>query len=165
MKKTVVTLMLMAGVSQAGSFEQGTRGIGLTLGSGTVTYTYRDNQQYWILGVYGSYFLLDGLDVGLGYRGWFGGTPVIHQVTLPVTYYVPMEKSFRPYGGLLCRYTFINDSQVDDYSSLGIRAGIAINMTKSSYVGIGWVQEYYMDCDRRSECASGYPEAQIVFSF
>jgi hypothetical protein len=165
MKKTIVRLMLIAGTAQAASFQQGTSGLGLTLGSGTVTYNYRDNQNYWIVGVYGSHFFLDGLEVGVGYRGWFGATPVIHQVSLPATYYVPLKNRVRPYGGLFYRYTFINDPQEENYSSIGIRAGIAVNLTKNSYAGFGWVQEYYGNCDNRSECSSGYPEAQISFSF
>lgn len=165
MKRTVATLMLIAGISQAASFQQGSKGLGLSLGSGTVAYTYRDNQHYWILGLYGSYFLLDGLEAGVGYRGWFGATPVIHQATLPVTYYLPVNQKFRPYGGLFYRYTFINDPQEDNYSSAGVRAGVAITMTRNSYAGIGWVQEYYRNCDQRSDCTSGYPEVLVSFSF
>jgi hypothetical protein len=121
-------------------------------------------ENYYIVGVSADFFVAENLAVGLGYSGWFGGTPTINQGTIPVTYYVPTDSKFRPYAGVFYRYTYIADAQYDSYSSTGVRAGLAI-LFQNGYAGFGWVQEYYLNDEGRSDTTSGYPEAVIGFSF
>ncbi len=170
MKKTVSALLMVSTLAGAADpFGAGTTSVGITLGTGSVSYsngtffgTYTEN--YYILGVNADYFVLPNLSVGVGYRGWFGGDPVINQASLPVTYYIPTHAKVRPYVGAFYRYTAIADSQYDDYSSVGGRAGVAF-LFENGYAGFGWVQEYYLDSDNSSDTTSGYPEAVIGFSF
>ena len=60
------------------------------------------------------------------------------------------------------RRTFIED--FDDVNSVGHRAGIYILRSSGSYLGIGSVQEPFLDCDETvySFCTNTYPE--VVFS-
>ncbi len=169
MKKTAFVLTLLYSLGLADTFVTGSRSIGITVGSGSVSYSGGGTigtavENYFIAGVSGDYFVADGLSVGVGYRGWFGGTPVIHQATLPVTYYMPTQRTVRPYLGGFYRYTHIGDKAYDDYSSAGGRFGLAM-LFENGYAGFGWVQEVYFGRDNVSERTSGYPEAVVGFSF
>ena len=156
---TVATLSLYGAAFSAGSM-----GIGITAGSGSVSYSSRGNESYIIAGVSGEYYIIDGLALGVGYRGWFGGTPTVHQATIPLTYYVPIGKKFRPYAGAFYRYTTYSDSAYESYNSGGVRVGGAMMFT-NGYVGFGWVQEYYLDTEYQGESISGYPEVMVGFTF
>ena len=162
MKKIFVTLLVTITL-YGGSFSAGNMGLGLTIGSGSVSYTTRGTQSYFIAGIGADYFVIDGLAIGLGYRGWFGGTPTINQATIPITYYIPTGKSFRPYGGAFYRYTAFSDD-TNSYSSAGVRVGGAMMFT-GGYVGFGWIQEYYLDSSAQGNNSSGYPEVVVGFSF
>ena len=137
---------------------KGDKQIGVTLGAGS---GYGSN--YTIFGVGGYYFPIDGLSVGLGYRGWFGSDPGINELTVPVTYYIPLHQKFRPYAGVLYRRTFI-DSPFEDYNTFGARVGVAMTLSPNSYISVGWVQEYYDTCNT-DDCSNGYPEFAVGFSF
>ena len=171
MIRVVSVLVLLSSLAFANPFGAGNKSIGITVGSGSVSYTttglittttYVEN--YFIVGVNADYFVFENLAVGLGYRGWFGGTPTINQGTVPVTYYIPTNSKFRPYAGAFYRYTYIADDQYDNYSSAGGRLGMAI-LFRNGYAGFGWVHEVYLDDNSRSDNSSGYPEAIIGFSF
>lgn len=169
MKKIVIMLVLLSVSAFSNQFGVGTKSVGITLGSGSVTYSGgtlagSNTEYYYIFGANADFFVAENLSVGLGYRGWFGASPRIHQATLPVTYYIPTNSKFRPYAGAFYRYTYISDAQYSDYSSVGGRAGVAI-LFHNGYAGFGWVQEYYLESDNRSNDTSGYPEAVIGFSF
>ena len=167
MKKIFVTLVLLSSLAFSNQFGAGNKAIGITLGSGSVSYSvgpFSSVENYYILGVNADFFVAENLSVGLGYRGWFGGDPTINQGTIPVTYYIPTGSKFRPYVGAFYRYTYIADDLYDNYSSAGGRAGLAITF-QNGYVGFGWAQEYYLDSDSRSDSTSGYPEVVIGFSF
>ena len=167
MKKIFITLLLLSSLAFANQFGAGKKAIGITLGSGSVSYSvgpFSTVENYYILGVNADFFVAENLSVGLGYRGWFGGDPTINQGTIPVTYYIPTNSKFRPYLGAFYRYTYIADDLYDNYSSAGGRAGLAITF-QNGYVGFGWAQEYYLDSDSRSDSTSGYPEVVIGFSF
>ena len=150
-------------------FQKGTKGLGITFGSGSVQYRhsgsiYTKIENYYILGVSGNYFLVNNLSVGLGYRGWFAGEPLIHQLDVPITYYIPIHDKFSPYIGALYRYTYVDSDIYDNYSSVGGRAGVAF-MFKGGYAGVGWVQEYYLDNENTNSDTFGYPEVTIAISF
>jgi len=167
MKKIFVALTLLSSLAFANQFGAGNKAIGITLGSGSVSYSvgpFSTVENYYIFGVNADYFVAENLSIGLGYRGWFGGDPTINQGTIPVTYYVPTNSKFRPYLGALYRYTYINDDLYENYSSVGARIGMAI-LFQNGYAGFGWVQEYRLDADSLSDNTSGYPEVVIGFSF
>ena len=115
--KTVIATLLLSLSLYGGSFSAGNVGLGLSVGSGSVSYT-RGTQSYFIAGVGADYFVIDGLAIGVGYRGWFGGTPTINQATIPVTYYIPTGKRFRPYAGAFYRYTAFSDDTYNNYNSV-----------------------------------------------
>jgi len=163
MKRFLLPL-LFSWTLYAGSFSAGNTGLGLTVGSGSVSYSTRGSQSYFIAGVSAEYFLIDGLALGVGYRGWFGSSPTVHQGTIPLTYYIPTGKNFRPYAGAFYRYTTFSDKDYESYSSAGVRVGGAMLFT-GGYVGFGWVQEYYLDANDQDNSTSGYPEVVIGFSF
>lgn len=164
MKKIFLLLTLLFSLLQADLFVQGNKTVGISLGSGSVNYGWpRGSEYYTILGVSGDYFIVDDLSVGLAYRHWFG-TPSIDEVTLPVTYYLPLDANMRPYAGLFYRRVFMG-SGYDDGDVYGGRAGVTIKVSPRSYLGVGWVQEYWDGCSDRSDCSSGYPEAVFSFSF
>ncbi len=158
MKRIVLMILLMLSALQAEIFMQGDKQVGVTVGAGS---GYGSN--YTIVGVSGYYFLLEGLSVGLGYRGWFGNNPSIHEVDVPVTYYVPIHPKFRPYAGAFYRRTFV-ESPYDDYNTYGLRIGGAMRLSPNSYVSAGWVQEYYGN-NKFGDSSNGYPELAIGFSF
>lgn len=169
MKRIILVLTVLSSLSVADTFDAGSKSIGITVGSGSVSYsggvTVGTNvENYFIVGVSGDYFIRDDLSIGLGLRSWTGGTPTIQQVTLPVTYYMPTHTSYRPYLGAFYRYTYIGSDNYDNYSSAGGRAGVAI-LFDSGYAGFGWTQEVYLNRDNMSNNSSGYPEAVIGFSF
>ena len=169
MKKIVVLVTLLSGLLLANPFAAGNKGIGITVGTGSVTYSSgpwglsSSVENYYIVGLSGEFFVVDNLSLGLGYRGWFGGTPTINQATIPLTYYVPTGSKFRPYLGAFYRYTYISDDNYDNYSSAGGRAGLAI-LFQNGYAGFGWVQEVYLDRNS-GDSSFGYPEVTIGFSF
>ncbi len=172
MKKILIILVLLSSLTFANQFGEGNKAIGITLGSGSVTLNETNHfgtiiktnvEDYYILGVNAEFFVLENLSVGLGLRSWFGGDPTLYQGTIPVTYYIPTNSRFRPYLGAFYRYTYVS-GDYENYSSAGGRAGLAITY-QSGYIGLGWVQEYYLDGDSLNDSTSGYPEMIIGFSF
>jgi len=163
MKKVFLSLLLLSSISYAELFTQGRVGLGVIVGSGS-SVTREGTQNYTIAGVSGDYFIVDNLSVGLGYMGWFGGTPTLNQITVPLTYYIPLEEKYRPYLGLFIRETFISDGY-EDYDSYGAKAGVAFLFSKTSYLGIGVVQEFYGSGKYGDESSNTYPEIVFAFSF
>ena len=170
-KRILIGLSLLTSVTFANPFGAGNVNVGVTVGNGSVSYSEEGRfittthvEDYYIIGVSGDYFIYENLALGLGYRGWVGGTPTIHQGSVPLTYYIPTGSRFRPYVGALYRYTYIADDTYDGYNSVGGRAGLTFLM-KSGYVGLGWVQEYRLDAEDLSDTSSGYPEIVVGFSF
>lgn len=156
-KRGISGLLFLSTIVSADLYDKGSKELGITVGSGSVSFGYRVNN-YTILGLSGNYYLYDGLSVGLGYRGWFGANPAIHQITLPVTYFVPLSEKFRPYGGAFYRYNIIEDP-FNNYHSAGLRAGVSILSGNNAYINFGWVEEF-AEYD-----SSGYPEIAIGIAF
>lgn len=163
MKKVLLALLLVCNVAYAELFEKNRVGLGVIVGSGS-SVTRQGRQYYTIAGVSADYFIVDNLSVGFGYMGWFGATPTLNQITIPVTYYVPLDKKIRPYVGVFVRETFISDGY-DDYESYGAKVGVAIALSKESYLGFGVVQEFYSNDKYANESSNTYPEVIFAFSF
>lgn len=167
MKKSLLAVSLVTTAALANPFGADHKNVGVSVGNGSVSYgnisgSYTKN--YYIVGVSADYFVYENLALGLGYRGWFGSSPTIHQATVPLSYYIPTNTKFRPYVGAFYRYTYFSDSAYDDYSSVGGRLGLAI-VFNGGYVGLGWVEEYRLNANGLSDTTSGYPEVVVGFSF
>ena len=158
MKKTALaaTLLLSAAL-YAGVFDKGQKNVALTVGSGSGY-----NSNYTIVGLTANYYMMNGLSVGLGYRGWFGGSPTINELDIPVTYVLPLPGKIRPYIGGFYRRTFIG-GDYRDYDTYGGRAGISV-VQGNGYISAGWVQEWY-SIDNGDDSSRGYPEISAGMSF
>ena len=158
MKKILITVIALFSIAHADIFVQGNKNIGASIGAGRSF-----GKNYTIAGIYGNYFIVDNLSVGLGYRSWFGASPSINELLLEGIYYLPLNKKFHPYLGIFGRDTFVSGQS--DYQSYGGKAGVAITTSKNSYVGVGYVLEYYSDCNSASNCSNSYPEVVFGLSF
>ncbi len=138
-------------------FTQGQKHIGMTFGSGS---GYGDD--YMILGINTNYFVMDNVAIGAEYRGWFGGSPAIHELSIPFVYYAPLHPKYSPYAGGFFRRTFIESEE--DRDVYGFRGGISMRLSPNSYSSFGWVQEYYDDF-RGQSTSNGYPEVTVGMSF
>ncbi|RUM65253.1 MAG: hypothetical protein DSZ05_06490 [Sulfurospirillum sp.] len=159
MKKILATLLLLVSLSQADLlFTAGQKNFGFSLGSSTGF-----GNDYTVAGANINYFIQDNLSVGLGYLGYFGDDPKIHQITVPVTYYYPISITNYPYAGLFYKHTFIS-GDYDDYDVYGVRVGMSMRIGPRSYVSVGWVEEY-TDADNVEDEWDGHAEANIGFTF
>jgi outer membrane protein W len=110
---------------------------------------------------------VDNLSLGAGFTTWVGDKPAINRFTVPVTYYIPLEYSIRPYVGVFASYTFLGDDgaiKYDDYSSFGARAGVAMDVSANMYAYAGWVQIKH-NGDNLLDNSTGYPEFGVGVSF
>ncbi|WP_321779269.1 hypothetical protein [Sulfurimonas sp.] len=162
-KNIIVSLILLSSISHAELFEKGNLGLGVIVGGGSINVN-RKTQNYTIAGVSAEYFVMNDLSVGFGYVGWFGATPSLNQITLPVNYYVPLSEKFRPYVGAFVRETFVSDGY-DDYFSYGAKVGLAYTISKKSYIGVAWVNEFYDNSSIFKDSSTSYPEVTFAFSF
>ena len=158
MKKTILILLASSTIYAGGVFSVGSKNINITAGTDN---SFGNN--YTILGVNVNYFVIDNLSLGASYQAYLGGTPDISQITIPLTYYVPLEKlPFKPYVGGFYTKTFIEDPY-NDYDIYGARVGISLQTSNSSHMSFGWVQEFHSSSTNIKK--RGYPEVSAGISF
>jgi len=164
---TLVTAVLAAiaaapvmAADVAGVFSRGRTHLSVVGGSGSAF-----NDSYFVLGVGASYYLADGLNIGLSAESWTGGDPGITKITPSVQYVFYQVPSVSPYVGAFYRRTYIDN--LPDLDSVGGRAGVYLAAGRNMFVGIGAVYESYLDCDTRlySDCTDTYPEISFTFAF
>ena len=151
----------VAGAQQvAGAFSQGRTHFVVTAGSGSAF-----DETYFVLGVGVSYYLIDGLSVGLNYENWSGGDPGIYKITPSVQYVFHQMQAVKPYAGAFWRRTSIDG--LADLDSVGGRAGAYIAAGRNLYVGAGLVYESYLDCETSvyRSCSSTYGEVTFTVAF
>lgn len=161
MKKYFTVLLVVisvTGVLNADIFAKKASNVGVSVGS---AYSY--GQQYILVGISGSYFVMDNLNINLYYRGWFNATPTQNELSVGSTYYIPLNKKIRPFIGVFTRQTFV--SGFSDYGSIGARGGFALVNTKNTYASFGYAFEQYTNCPARMECSNSYPEIVFGLSF
>ncbi len=163
MNQIIKVVLLSTSIASAGGmFSIGHKNFGLTVGQDSA---YGNN--YTVLGVSANYFVVDNLSLGASYSQWLGGDPSIGQVTVPVTYYIPLSSPFRPYVGGFYSHTFMGDdgqgNDYNDYNSYGGRVGVSMMTSGSSYVSVGWVQE--VSTNGTNSQSRGYPEFSGGISF
>jgi opacity protein-like surface antigen len=169
-KKLAATAVLVAAVAAtaftppataqnvAGAFGQGRTHFVVTGGRG-----FAFDETYWILGVGVSYYLIDGLSVGLSYEVW-SGDPDVTKVT-PSVQYVFHQVPLKPYVGAFFRRTEVEG--LEDLDSVGARAGVNFQAGRNAYIGIGAVYESYLDCSKSTyrSCDDVYPEVIFTIAF
>lgn len=144
----------------AGVFGQGRTHFAVIGGSG-----YAFDESYFVLGVGVSYYVLDGLNVGLYGESWSGGDPGISKLTPSVQYVFYQIPRVSPYIGAYYRRTYIED--LPDLDSAGGRAGVYVAAGGNAYIGAGAVYESYIDCDKTlyTDCSDTYPEISFTVAF
>jgi hypothetical protein len=156
-----LTLAAPAGAqSVGGGFSKGRTHFGITAGTG-----YAFDESYFVLGLGASYFLMDGLSVGLGLEFWTGSDPKLTKITPSVQYVFYQVQTIKPYVGAFYRRTDIADRA--DLNSVGARAGAYIPAGRNAYLGLGAVYESYLDCNDGiyRKCDSTYAEISLSFAF
>lgn len=149
-----------AAVDVAGVFGQGRTHFSVVAGNG---YAFNDN--YLVLGVGASYYVLNGLNLGLYVESWSGGSPTMTKVTPSLQYVFYQVPRVQPYVGVFYRRAYIQDYQ--DLDSVGGRAGVYIAAGRNAYFGAGAVYESYRDCNKAVyvDCSDTYPEITLTFAF
>jgi hypothetical protein len=144
----------------AGAFGKGRTHFVATAGTG-----YAFDESYLVLGLGASYYLMDGLNVGLLLESWSGSDPEMTKITPSVQYVFYQVEHVKPYVGAFYRRTKIDG--LDDLDSVGGRAGAYIQAGRNVYFGLGAVYESYLDCNATTyrKCDSTYAEISITFAF
>jgi len=144
----------------AGVFSKGRTSLVFTAGTG-----YAFNESYLVLGLGVSYYLIDGLNVGLSVESWTGSDPKLYKVTPSVQYVFYQIPKLNPYIGAFYRRTYVES--LPDIDSAGARAGVYFPVGRNAYFGAGAVYESYIDCKKTvyTSCSDTYPELSVVISF
>jgi hypothetical protein len=141
-----------------GPFKAGRKRVGLFAGAGSTF-----NQTYFMIGVGGGYYVLDGLEVGLDVEGWLGKDPSIWKVTPQVRYVLWQLGALKPYVGAFYRANYYA-SPYPDFNSYGGRAGVAYR-NGGNYVAVGVVHEIFEQDDFFGKSSATYPEVAFWISF
>jgi hypothetical protein len=122
------------------------------------------DESYFVLSAGASYYLIDGLALGLALETWTGGDPSLWKITPSVTY-VFHQAAVKPYVGGFYRRTSIENRE--DLDSVGGRAGVYFQAGRNTYIGVGAVYESYLDCNEAifRSCNSTYGEFTFTFAF
>jgi hypothetical protein len=143
----------------AGVFSKGRTHFVITAGNG-----YAFDESYLVLGLGVSYYVIDGLNIGLSLESWSGSDPGMFKVT-PSVQYVFHQIPLNPYVGGFYRRAYVDN--LPDISSVGARAGVYLPAGRNAYIGIGAVYESYVDCDKSvyRSCSDTYPEVSFTVAF
>ena len=122
------------------------------------------NSNYFVLGGGAGYYLRDGLEVGLTFEKWSGSPPITKYA--PFVQYVFLRDSLvLPYvGGFIKHNSF---DGLPGINSVGVRVGIYVPASPNAYLGVGIVQENYLNC-RESvylSCSATYPDLSFIFAY
>jgi hypothetical protein len=144
----------------AGAFGKGRTHVVATAGTGRAF-----NDDYLVLGLGVSYYVIDGLNVGLGFESWSGGDPGMRKLTPSAQYVFYQLGRLKPYVGAFYRRTYVDG--LPDIDSAGARAGAYFQAGRNAYLGAGVVYESYVDCNQTTyrSCSSTYPEISFTIAF
>ena len=142
-----------------GAFTKGRTHFFITAGNG-----YAFDESYLVLGLGVSYYVIDGLSVGLSLESWTGSDPSMYKVT-PAVQYVFHQVPLKPYVGGFYRRAYVDG--LPDINSAGARAGVYFASGRNAYIGIGAVYESYVDCKKSvyRSCDDTYPEVSFTIAF
>ncbi|OIQ95466.1 hypothetical protein GALL_225290 [mine drainage metagenome] len=166
MKKFLITMLLSmstlpaCAADVAGIFDRGSTQFSILAGSG-----YAFNNSYLVIGAGATYYVADGVGVGLSYENWSGNSPGINKISPSVQYVFNRWSSMWPYLGGFYRHSIM--SGLPSIDSVGARAGVYFASGSRSVVGIGLAHESYLDCQTAiySSCSETYPEISFIFGF
>jgi hypothetical protein len=166
MNKLWLTMLLVltafpASAAEVGAmFGQGRTHFSLVAGNG-----YAYDNSYLVIGASGTYYVLDGLGVGLSFENWSGADPGITNYSLFVQYVIYQASVVQPYLGGFYRHSSVSGQP--GFDSVGARAGFYLFTGSNAYLGAGMVYESYLDCSTAvySSCSSTYPEITLTFAF
>jgi hypothetical protein len=149
-----------AAADVGGAFSKGRTHFVVTGGTG-----YAFDETYFVAGLGLSYYVADGLNVGLFAESWTGSDPHVYKVTPSVQYVVHQVPVVKPYIGAFYRRTYVEN--LPDINSAGGRAGAYLQAGRNAYLGAGVVYESYLDCNKTvyRECTSTYPEVSFTIAF
>lgn len=149
-----------AAADVAAMFSQGRTHLAVIGGNG-----YAFDDTYFVIGVGASYYVLNGLNVGLHVETWTGGNTGINKVTPSIQYVFYQVPHVSPYLGVFYRRTYIENQP--DLNSTGGRAGVYFAAGRTTVFGVGAVYESYLDCNKATynSCAETYPEISFAVSF
>ena len=144
----------------AGVFGQGRTHFVVSGGTG-----YAFNQTYFVLGLGATYYVINGLNVGLFAESWTGADPHLTKVTPSVQYVFYQVPKVKPYVGAFYRRTYVSGDS--DFNSVGGRAGAYFAAGRNAYIGLGAVYESYLDCNKSvvKSCSDTYPEISFTVAF
>jgi len=166
MNRLLLTMLLVltafpAGASGVGGmFGEGRTHFSLVAGNG-----YAYDSSYLVIGASGTYFVLDGLGVGLSVENWSGANPSITNYSPFLQYVIYQTSVVQPYLGVFYRHSSVSGQP--DFDSAGMRAGFYLSSGSNAYLGAGMVYESYLDCSTAvyTSCSSTYPEITLTFAF
>lgn len=146
--------------SVGGAFSKGRTHFAVTAGNG-----YAFDESYLVVGVGVSYYVLDGLNLGLSIESWSGSDPGMYKITPSVTYVFHQNPRVSPYVGGFYRRAYVDG--LPDINSAGARGGIYLNAGRNAYIGIGAVYESYISCTKTvyRSCDDVYPELSFTVAF
>jgi hypothetical protein len=144
----------------AGIFGSGRTHFVVSAGTG-----YAFNETYFVAGLGVTYYVIDGLNVGLFAESWSGADPHFYKLTPSVQYVFYQVPVVKPYIGAFYRRTYV--SGLPDINSYGGRAGAYVAAGRSAYIGGGVVYESYVDCSKAiyRSCSDTYPEISFTVAF
>ena len=171
MRKPLALLALVTGIFSASlayaqvSASAGVFSRGNVHGSVTAGYGTAFNDDYAVFGLGVSYYVIDGLNIGLNIEAWRGGDPDLTKLTLSTQYVFYQVPNIKPYVGVFYRRTYITG--LDDLNSYGGRAGAYFQLGRNAYLGVGGVYETYDSCteSKYRSCSDTYPEVSLTFAF
>jgi hypothetical protein len=160
----ILLLLPMAAYAASGpgsiAFKQGSTRLAIHGGGSTAF-----NQTYSVFGIGGSYFVADGIEVGLDAEAWSGASPGITQVSPQVRYVLNAAGPFNPYAGVFYQRAFIRNNPDND--TVGGRVGVFYAAGQNTTFGAGVVHANHLNCDRAmySSCSETRPELSFAVIF
>lgn len=143
-----------------GTFEQGRTQFSLVAGN-----AYAFDNHYLVVGGSASYYMADGLGIGLSLERWSGDGPSIAKYSPFVQYVFHRMPVLQPYLGAFYRHTDIDG--LPSIKSSGARVGVLLETGANAYLSIGVVHEAYHDCQETVYrlCSETSPDMALVFGF
>lgn len=119
----------------------------------------------WSAGLSGGYYVVEGLELGLGATYISADDVALLQTTGSTTYVFFPEQSLNPYTGAFLRRWIVLEGEVEPRTSAGFRGGVYHSSGGGLMLGLGLVYETILDCDDGETCASTYPEFSLSLLF
>lgn len=143
-----------------GAFGEGRSQFSLVAGN-----AYAFDNNYFVLGGSASYYVKDGLAVGLSLENWSGGGPGITKYAPFVQYVFNRESPMQLYVGGFYRHTSI--SGLPGVNSVGERAGAMMAAGTNAFLSVGIVHETYLDCQVPvyRVCSETHPDMNVTIGF